>query len=98
MTHAREADISKLTDEMLNLISVGAYILAGGTPNDDWGQHTDDVIDPDAAFSAACRSCQAVRWLDVAQAELRRRASETDEPSAARQETARQATGPLPLA
>jgi len=81
MTQEHQLDVTSLPDEVLDLISVGAYTLAGGTPDDSYGQHTDDLIDADAEFSEVCRSCQAVRWLDVVQAEIRRRAPDPAKPA-----------------
>ena len=66
-------DLSRMSDEALNLISLGAHALMGGKPDKDWGKHTGDPVAADVEFAEGCDACRATRWLDAAQAEMRRR-------------------------
>ena len=71
-------DLGQMSDEALNLISLGAPALMGGKPDKTWGRHTGDPVADDVAFSEDCRTCSATRWFDAAQAEMRRREHPAD--------------------
>lgn len=62
-----------MSDEVLNLISLGAYCRMGGMPDEDWGEHTGAPIPEEETFSQDCGTCRATQWFDATQAEMRRR-------------------------
>lgn len=73
-------DLSQMSDEVLNLISLGAYARMGGKPGKgmSWGKHSGAPVAEDVAFAEGCGTCRATQWFDAAQAEMRRREHSAD--------------------